>query len=75
MSSNVFTYGPEDKFAPIPANEAAVQTVVAEPWLEISKELVEKCADDVWESYECSTWFKPLTSKQELLDFMMLAWE
>ena len=37
MSNNVLTYGPEDKIAPIPANEAAVQTVVAEPWLKVEQ--------------------------------------
>lgn len=55
--------------------ELGVPTRLSQSRLEVSKELVEKCADDVWESYDCSTWFKPLTSKKELLDFMMLAWE
>lgn len=30
-------YGPEDKIAPIPPQEAAVQTVTAEPWLKVEQ--------------------------------------
>ena len=32
-----FKYGPEDKIAPIPAHEAAVQTIIAEPWLKVEQ--------------------------------------
>ena len=55
--------------------ELGVPTRLSQSRLEVSKELVEKCADEVWERVDASTWFKPLSSKQELLDYMMLAWE
>ena len=55
--------------------ELGVPTRLSQSRLEVSKELVAKCADEVWERVDASTWFKPLSSKQELLDYMMLAWE
>ena len=54
--------------------ELGVPTRLSQSRLEVSKELVAKCADEVWERVDASTWFKPLSSKQELLDYMMLAW-
>lgn len=54
--------------------ELGVPTRLSQSKLEVSQELVAKCADEVWERVNAATWFKPLSSKQELLDFMMLAW-
>ena len=54
--------------------ELGVPTRLSQSKLDVSKELVAKCADEVWERVNTSTWFKPLVNKQELLDFMMLAW-
>ncbi len=54
--------------------ELGVPTKLSQSRLEVSQELVAKCADEVWERVNTTTWFKPLSSKQELLDFMMLAW-
>ena len=55
--------------------ELGVPTRLSQSRLNVSKELVEKCADEVWERVNTANWFKPLSSKQELLDYMMLAWE
>lgn len=49
-------------------------TRLSQSKLEVSQELVAQCADEVWERVDASTWFQPLADKQELLDFMMLAW-
>jgi len=55
--------------------ELGVPTRLSQSKLEVSQELVAKCADEIWERVDAGTWFKPLSSKQELLDFMMLAWQ
>ena len=54
--------------------ELGVPTRLSQSKLEVSQELVAQCADEVWERVDASTWFQPLADKQELLDFMMLAW-
>lgn len=54
--------------------ELGVPTRLSQSRLDVSAELIAKCADEVWERVDASTWFKPLSCKQELLDFMMLAW-
>lgn len=54
--------------------ELGVPTRLSQSRLDVSKELVAQCADEVWERVDTGTWFKPLADKQELLDFMMLAW-
>ena len=54
--------------------ELGVPTRLSQSKLEVSQELVAQCADEVWERVDASTWFQPLEDKQELLDFMMLAW-
>ena len=55
--------------------ELGVPTRLSQSRLEVSEELVAQCADEVWERVDASAWFRPLSSKQELLDFLMLAWE
>lgn len=54
--------------------ELGVPTRLSQSKLKVSRELVAECADEVWERVNPATWFKPLTTKRELLDFMMLAW-
>lgn len=54
--------------------ELGVPTRLSQSKLEVSPELVAKCAGEVWERVDASTWFQPLADQQELLDFMMLAW-
>lgn len=54
--------------------ELGVPTRLSQSKLEVSQELVAQCADEVWERVDASTWFQSLEDKQELLDFMMLAW-
>ena len=54
--------------------ELGVPTRLSQSREKVSQELVAQCADEVWERVDASTWFKPLHDKQELLDFLMLAW-
>lgn len=54
--------------------ELGVPTRLSQSKLDVTKELVAQCADEVWERVDTKTWFKPLDTKQELLDYMMLAW-
>lgn len=54
--------------------ELGVPTRLSQSRLEVSEDLLETVADEVWDNYDVSTWFKPLGSRQEVLDFLRLAW-
>lgn len=55
-------------------NELGVPSRLSQSELAVSEELLARCADEIWGRVDASTWFRPLSDKQELLDFLMLAW-
>ncbi len=54
--------------------ELGVPTRLSQSRLEVTEDLIDVVADDVWNNYDVSTWFKPLSSRQEIVDFLRLAW-
>lgn len=54
--------------------ELGVPTRLSQSRLEVTEALIDVVADEVWNNYDVSTWFKPLTSRQEIVDFLKLAW-